>query len=95
MRGNPQLMGILSGFLAAISFFIAHLLAIYIAHSIGSGFGGALLTLVLPIVSEIYWIEHLWEKTGSFANALTFLSGASVVLTSLTYALSVASREAA
>lgn len=95
MLGNPQTMGVLSGLFAVIIFLIAHFLAVYIAFSSSGGIGGALLTLILPILAEIYWIADLRESTGSFLNAITFLSAFSLLLVVLTYAFSIASREAA
>lgn len=93
MRGYPELLGFISGLSAAVVFLIAHLLAVYIAS--GSGIGSALLTLILPVLSEIYWISHLHENTGSFLNALTFLTLGSIVLFIMMYGFSVASKETA
>jgi hypothetical protein len=94
MRGYPELMGILSGFSAAISLIITHILTIYTAFSHGAGLGGIFLTTLLPIASEIYWVFHIWRATGSFMNALTGLCIISVLLAASTYAFSIASREA-
>jgi hypothetical protein len=95
MLDNSQMMGVLSGLFAVTVFLIAHFLAVYIAFSSGAGIGGGLLTLILPVLAEIYWIAHLRESTGSFLNAITFLSAGSLVLVFLTYAFSIASKEAA
>jgi hypothetical protein len=87
-------MGFLSGLAAAVVLLATHLLAIYIAFAT-SGVFASVLTLALPVVSEAYWVIHLWQATGSFFNVLTGLSAGFVVLAASTYILSIAARETA
>jgi hypothetical protein len=54
-----------------------------------------LLTLLLPVAAQIYWIFHIEHLTGTFLNALTVLCLVWVVLAISTFALSRASRETA
>ena len=46
---------------------VLHLWTIVIAFS-ASGFGAALLTLIFPVFSELYWGRQIWKVTGTVLN---------------------------
>jgi hypothetical protein len=48
---------------------LVHGLAIYIAWDL-SGFLAAFLTLIFPVIGEVYWIYQLWSHTGHFWSIL-------------------------
>jgi predicted exporter len=70
-----------------------YLLTLYIAYL--TGFFQMLLTLVFPMVAQIYWIFRIWYETGTFLNTLTLLCIAWVVIIGSAFALTAAVSEKA
>ena len=66
------------GYIAGIAGIGAHILATYIAYS-ASGVGSAILTLVTPVISEIYWLYQLNKVGAEFFPFLLFLSAIWVI----------------
>ncbi len=93
MRRNYAFLAIFCGLAMAVLFLAIHLFTLYIAYP--GGAGQMLLTLLLPVAAQIYWIFHIAHLTGTFLNALTVLCLVWVVLAISTFALSRASRETA
>jgi hypothetical protein len=56
-----------------------HLFTVFVAYS-ASGFFAALLTLIFPVMAQIYWIYNIWANTGVFLNLFTLLNLAYVGL---------------
>lgn len=93
MRRNFGFLATIVGFVAIILFFCIHLLALFIAYP--NGLAQMLLTLILPIVAEVYWIIQIRDETGTFSNALTVLCLIWIILVIATFASSLVSRETA
>ena len=47
-----------------------HLLTIYVGWMLG-GWWSAGLSAVFPFAAEVYWILHIWQRTGLFLSFLT------------------------
>lgn len=58
--------GIIHIILGALGLII-HAWTVIIAYSV-KGFIAAVITLALPVFSEIYWGYNIWDKTGVFLN---------------------------
>ena len=59
-----------------------HLFTIIFAYA-ASGFFAALLTLVLPVLSQVYWLIWAWNSTGNLVNGFSgwvFLYLAALIL---------------
>lgn len=56
-----------------------HLYATFLAFQ-ASGYVAALLTFVIPLFAELYWIIIIWSETGVFWHGLTVASVAYFVL---------------
>jgi hypothetical protein len=62
------------GFIAAMSWLSGialHLYTILFAYK-ASGFFSALLTLIFPIIAQVFWIFKTWHITGEFINGFSF-----------------------
>lgn len=53
--------------LFAITASITHIWTVIIAFSEG-GFLGGIVTLILPFLSEIYWIIEMWDKNDLYST---------------------------
>lgn len=53
--------------LFAITASITHIWTVIIAFSEG-GFLGGIVTLILPFLSEIYWIIEMWDKNDLYTT---------------------------
>ncbi len=61
--------GIIHLFLGAVGLII-HAWTVIIAYSV-KGFLAAVITLACPVISEIYWGFHIWNRSGIFFNSYT------------------------
>jgi hypothetical protein len=72
-RGLNSLVipAIISWIVAGILFVGIHIFTVYLAwtHSILQ----MLLTLIVPVGAQLYWLFHIWYVTGTFLNLLTGL----------------------
>jgi hypothetical protein len=74
MRRRPSSLvipAIISWIAAGILFVGIHIFTVYLAwtHSILQ----MLLTLIVPVGAQLYWLVHTWYLTGRFLNLLTGL----------------------
>lgn len=53
--------------LFAITASITHIWTVIIAFSEG-GFLGGIVTLILPFLSEIYWMIEMWDKNDLYST---------------------------
>ena len=62
---------IISWIAAGILFVGIHIFTVYLAytHSVLQ----MLLTLIVPVVAQVYWVFQIWHTTGTFLNLLTGL----------------------
>lgn len=51
----------------ALTASITHIWTVIIAFSEG-GFLGGIVTLILPFLSEIYWIIEMWDKNDLYST---------------------------
>jgi len=61
--------GIIHLFLGAVGLII-HAWTVIIAYGV-KGFFAAVITLACPVISEIYWGFHIWNRSGIFFNSYT------------------------
>ena len=64
--------------IGALGVFI-HISTVLMAFRIAGGLS-ALITLVFPIISEVYWLIDIWHGTGQFFNLYTFIIGGYLLL---------------
>jgi hypothetical protein len=94
-RGPSSLVvpAIISWIAAGILFVGIHIFTVYLAytHSILQ----MLLTLVVPVGAQLYWIFQTWYATGTFLNLLSGLCLIWLVVLALALVLHSATRETA
>ncbi len=59
----------MSVFLRIVLGLAVHAAAVYCAWDL-SGWGAAVLTLIFPVIGELYWIYVIWQMTGHFWSIL-------------------------
>jgi hypothetical protein len=92
-RGASSLVvpAIVSGIAAGILFVGIHIYTVHLAytHSILQ----MLLTLIVPIGAQLYWLFQIWHATGTFLNPLTVLCLIWLVVFASALVLHFATRE--
>ena len=63
----PSVVGVTLGLVAQLMWVIFHLYTVYVAFHV-AGFGAAFLTLMLPPLSEFFWLYRLWHDLHSVTN---------------------------